>query len=319
MGKKRCTHEEYIKKVKAINPHIEIIGKYTKARESIKWRCMIHDITDESRADTLLNKNKGCIHCYTDRNKDNINIKERGVKSRKSHEQFIKEMNVYHPDIKIIGLYEGNNKPIECECLIDGYCWSPTPHNLLGKNKTGCPICGNLKNKQSITKSHNDFIKELQNINDNIIVLGEYINSKEGILCKCKECDYEWSPIPDNLLSKHSGCPKCNLSKGELAIAKYLDNNNIDFDTQYIFDDCKCKEGLPFDFYLPQYNYCIEFDGEQHYKSIRYWGGLEGFIERKIRDTIKNYYCQQNNIKLIRIPYWDFDNIENILKQELNL
>ena len=49
------------------------------------------------------------------------------------------------------------------------------------------------------------------------------------------------------------------------------------------------------------------------------FNNLKSNEDRKIRDTIKNIYCQQNNIKLIRIPYWDFNNIEQILKQELNL
>ena len=76
---------------------------------------------------------------------------------------------------------------------------------------------------------------------------------------------------------------------------------------------------LPFDFYLPDYNTCIEYDGIQHFEVVDYFGGLDGFITTKIRDTIKNEYCKSKNIKLIRIPYWGFDNIENILKKELNI
>ena len=73
---------------------------------------------------------------------------------------------------------------------------------------------------------------------------------------------------------------------------------------------------MPFDFYLPQYNICIEYDGEFHYKMIM---GYDEFINQKIRDTIKTVYCKENNIKLIIIPYWEFNNIENILIKELNL
>ena len=88
---------------------------------------------------------------------------------------------------------------------------------------------------------------------------------------------------------------------------------------QYKFDDCKFKYVLPFDFYLPQYNCCIEFDGEQHYKIIKHFGGFDKFVDTKIRDTIKNEYCKNNDIKLIRISYWNFNNIEKILKNELEL
>ena len=114
-------------------------------------------------------------------------------------------------------------------------------------------------------------------------------------------------------------CPYCNESKGEKRINSFLLKNNINYLIQYRFEDCKFKYTLPFDFYLPKYNCCIEFDGGQHYKIVDWFGGLDGFVDTKIRDTVKNIYCQQNNIKLIRIPYWDFDNIEDILIRELNL
>ena len=68
---------------------------------------------------------------------------------------------------------------------------------------------------------------------------------------------------------------------------------------------------------MPKYNICIEYDGRQHFEIVKKFGGLEGFIDTKIRDTIKNTYCKKNNIKLIRIPYWDFDNIEKILHKEI--
>ena len=76
---------------------------------------------------------------------------------------------------------------------------------------------------------------------------------------------------------------------------------------------------LPFDFYLPKYNICIEYDGQQHYKIDCFNNTLLDLMNLRYRDDIKTNYCQQNNIKLIRIPYWDFDNIESILIKELNL
>ena len=86
---------------------------------------------------------------------------------------------------------------------------------------------------------------------------------------------------------------------------------------QYKFDDCRSKDKLPFDFYVLSKNIAIEYDGRQHYEIIEWFGGFDSFIEGKIRDTIKTIYCKENNIKLIRIPYWDFDNIEEILDREL--
>ena len=114
-------------------------------------------------------------------------------------------------------------------------------------------------------------------------------------------------------------CPVCNLYKGEEKVKLILEKYNIDYIAQYKFDDCKFYHRLPFDFYLPEYNVCIEYDGKQHFQFVNTWGGYDEFVNRKIRDTIKNEYCKNNGIKLIRIPYWEFDNIENILLNKLKL
>ena len=143
----------------------------------------------------------------------------------------------------------------------------------------------------------------------------EYENCKTKLLIQCKNGHNFF--ITWNDFQQGRRCPKCNISKGEKEIENILNKYNIQFISQYRFKDCKFKQYLPFDFYLPQYNILIEFDGEQHYEIKDYFGGLDGFIDRVIRDTIKNEYCKKNNIKLIRIPYWEFNNIEKILKLNL--
>ena len=76
---------------------------------------------------------------------------------------------------------------------------------------------------------------------------------------------------------------------------------------------------LPFDFYLFKYNILIEYQGEQHYKPRKKFGGEEGFKNTVIRDNIKKQYCKNNNIKLIEIPYTEIKSIGDILKKELKL
>ena len=122
---------------------------------------------------------------------------------------------------------------------------------------------------------------------------------------------------PSNLLKGH-GCPECVNSKGETIISEYLKENNINYISEYTFDDCRNKRPLPFDFYLPDYNLLIEYDGEQHFEPVDFFGGEEQFEYQKYNDNIKNTYCIKNNINLIRIPYWDFDNIEKILDEVLS-
>lgn len=115
-----------------------------------------------------------------------------------------------------------------------------------------------------------------------------------------------------------NGCPLCNkISKGEDEIYSYLVEYKIQFIKEYRFSDCFYKRRLPFDFYLPDYNTVIEYNGEQHYKPVKIFGGTKHYEETVLRDQIKQDYCKNNNIVMIIIPYWDFKNIRNILNKEL--
>ena len=136
--------------------------------------------------------------------------------------------------------------------------------------------------------------------------------SHKKVFIRCIDTHYHGTyEISASVFSKGHRCPYCNESKGEKEIIKFLTKYNIKYKSQYKFKNCKFKRQLPFDFYLPEYNICIEYDGEFHYKM------LMDFDNSKIRDSVKNYYCNQNNIKIIRIPYWNFKNIEEILLKEI--
>ena len=107
-----------------------------------------------------------------------------------------------------------------------------------------------------------------------------------------------------------------NMSAGEKRIADYLDRKNVVFEYQKRYQDCKDKNCLPFDFYLPKYNTIVEFDGYQHYHKVKQFGSLE-YIQR--HDDIKNKYCHDNGITLLRISYWELEDnmVEWILDNEL--
>lgn len=116
-------------------------------------------------------------------------------------------------------------------------------------------------------------------------------------------------------------CPKCSNSesKAESRIKDFLNKNNILFKQEKGFDECRDINRLPFDFYLPEHNMIIEYNGKQHYESIDYFGGEKAFEIRKKHDEIKYEYCKTNNIKLVIIPYWEEKDIEDILIKQLNL
>ena len=115
---------------------------------------------------------------------------------------------------------------------------------------------------------------------------------------------------------------KHGASKGENTIWEWLKANTIDFIYQKKFEDCKDKNPLPFDFYLPTYNLCIEFQGSQHYDPGFYIRikknkeeGLKKFNIQKYHDELKRIYCKENNINFLEIKY--NENIERVLKEEL--
>lgn len=129
----------------------------------------------------------------------------------------------------------------------------------------------------------------------------KYVNAHTKVTITCPEHgNFEQTP---NNHKNGNGCPFCNESNGETKVRVFLEENNIKYVTQHKFKDCKNKSYLPFDFYLPDLNICIEYNGLQHYKPIEYFGGVKGFKERQINDKIKKGYCQENNTPLIIIKY----------------
>lgn len=150
-------------------------------------------------------------------------------------------------------------------------------------------------------------------------------NKKEkvNVIWKCIcECGSITEVSSSHLKSGHTtSCGKCCISKGEDKIKEILQSLNINFEQQKKFQKCRDKALLSFDFYLPDYNCCIEYDGEQHYHG---WGravdSKESLKVIQRRDSIKNNFCANNDIKLIRIPYTDFNKInENYIQKKLGV
>ena len=137
----------------------------------------------------------------------------------------------------------------------------------------------------------------------------KYVDSKTKVEIICPEHG-SFLQSPNNHLSGN-GCPLCNISHGEKMISSILTDLKIEYIREYIFSDCINIKPLRFDFYLPEYNICIEYDGVQHFKPILFWKGEEGFKITVQNDLIKNEYCSKNKIKLLRIKYTE-KNIENI-------
>lgn len=195
-----------------------------------------------------------------------------------------------------------------------------TPH--AHKSGQGCPKCALDKKHNGFRKSLQSFIEDASIVHNNRYDYSKslYINNKSKINIICVKHGIFSQRAGMHL--RGQGCPCCgaearasiSMSKGEVRISNFLNEHSTDFISQKSFKGCKYINSLSFDFYLPQKNTLIEFDGEQHYRFIKkFHNNMDGFKTQKIRDNIKTQYAIDNDINLLRIRWDEIDIIADIL------
>lgn len=216
--------------------------------------------------------------------------------------------------------YKKSQIKVKILCPIHGMFKQQPNMHISG---TGCPKCRSDKMSNLLKNTKEEFITNAQKCHGTKYdySLVQYIDNRTKIKIICPIHGI-FEQTPDAHTNQNAGCQICRQSKGETAISLFLYNNSINYISQNRFEDCKgIKHKLPFDFYLPDYNMCIEYDGEQHFKQRLIRGKLipiEAFESTKRNDNIKTNYCLTNNIKLIRIPYWNINDIDHILSMILS-
>lgn len=222
--------------------------------------------------------------------------------------------------------YEGENTRIPYICKKHRkYGVQKSPYTSLSQGH-GCYYCGREKCETSWKFTYEEVKEQIESSGKNKLLSKTYTRCKDWNLeITCEECGKPYITSLDYY--KREGKTKCNdctCSLGERAIVSYLDNNNIEYNHDcYEIQTKEWINPLRFDFYLPILNVAIEYDGEQHYFPVNFDNYHKDrfqkeFEELQIRDKAKNNYCTENNIPLIRIPYWERDNIENILDNYFN-
>ena len=297
---KKYTYEE-------VKEHIESIGYKLLSSEYKNNQSKLHMICDKNHdiymTYSAIRQGKRCNVCAR---------KEQGRKKILPYE-YVKEY-IESRGYKLLSTeYTRNNKKLKLICD-KGHEYEASFAHFQRGNR--CPKCAIEKSSERYRLDYN-YVKSYIESYGYKLISKEYIKSdiKLDMICdKGHECSINW----DNF-KYGKRCGTCKESTGERKINEVLTKLNIKFQRQYGFEDCKLHKLLLFDFYLPDYNCCIEFDGEQHYEIIKHFGGVDKFINTKIRDTIKTEYCKKNDIKLIRIPYWEINNIDKIINKELGL
>lgn len=231
--------------------------------------------------------------------------------TRKTHNEFVNEVyDLVGYEYYVLGEYINTHVKIEMIHNICKHIWNVEPNAFLRGNR--CPICFGTPRKTT-----EQFRYEIYNlVGDEYIVLGEYIRAFEKIKMKHIVCNHIWDVEAHSFL-RGRRCPKCKLSKGEKRIESWLIANNINYNYEHPLPNCKNVFSLPFDFYLPDYNLAIEYDGILHFEDK--FNNPKEFKKIKNRDRIKTKYCKTNNISLLRIPYWEFKNIEKMLSKTLSI
>ena len=216
----------------------------------------------------------------------------------------------------------GSSKKVWWIC---GRCGHSFESNLSSRTRldAGCPSCAGkiTTGKNSLSRKYPSVCDEW-NYNKNIGKPDDYSrNYPEKVSWICSICKHEYECTIHHRIYDGTGCPKCNQSHGEKSVSNFLSQHDIENMLQHTFPDCRNQRLLPFDFcvFLGDNITIIEYHGKQHYEPIKWFGGIESFELLKLRDKIKSDYCKNNNISMITIPYWDFNNIEEILTKEFNL
>lgn len=297
--KKRKTHEDFIKQMKEKHPNIEVVSQYRSMNDKVSLRCKIDGTEWEPYAHTILSEVIGCPTCW------------KKAFNRKDYDGIMQDINEKFPKIQSLSKFKNASEKGKFKCLECGYEWETKPTVLINRSKYGCPRCCG---KARVTEE--EMIARVKETNPRVEYISGYTFMDERATFKCKLCGNIWDTRIYSILTG-CGCPKCNMSHAEIQIEKYLDSVNVRFEEQKVFEDCKNVKVLPFDFYLPDYNILIEAMGEQHYRSVEFFGGEKKFERVQKNDRIKKKYCKDNNIKLIEIPYTDFDRIEEILDNYL--
>ena len=199
----------------------------------------------------------------------------------------------------------------QCDC---GNVFSARGHDIRqGKILS----CGCLKKENAAKINAKDLTNQRFGL-QTVQYKCDYLIDKHYVWhCKC-DCGNEKDIMGKHLLSGDTQSCGCIKSVGESLITKILYELGIAFEYQKTFATCK-RTSLPlfFDFYLPEENILIEYNGIQHYQPIEHFGGEKRFITQQLNDNFKKEWCKKNKIKLIEIPYTDFSKLSTIYLNNL--
>ena len=295
-SKQTKTTEDFVKDAKDLHGNTYDYSKsiYVNKYTNLIIACPIHGDFEQTPSSHLRAYGPcGCQKC----GREKIGDARRG-----SAEEFIESSKKEHGPDKFDYSkvnYINDKTDIVLICKKHNKEFKQTPCNHL-KSVFGCPEC--VKENNSILDlTKDDFVKRAKEIHGDLYSYNkvEFNGVCQKVIITCKKHGDFNQVVYGHL--RGQGCPNCCISKGEIAVKKFLDTFGINYEQQKSFVDCVHKGKLKFDFYLPDHNTVIEFHGRQHFEPVSYFGGEEGFKLTQERDKIKKDWCTKYTIKLIEL------------------
>ena len=313
---KNVTTEEFIRKARLVHGDAYDYSPtvYVLSNLPVKIRCKSCGKIFEQNPNEHLGGH-GCWEC---------GIKRQFEKLRSNTDEFIKKARAVHGDRygydKVD--YVDNHTPVLIYCDKHGYFKQTPQSHLAGK---GCKKCATESNVECQRLPQEEIIRRFREVHGDRYGYDkvDYQGYDVPVVIHCdKHGDFLQSPN-NHLHGK--GCPMCKNSMGEERVFVFLKKHDIEFIPQYRVPNeylfCINKT-LHLDFYLPQFNIVIEFNGKQHYEEDTFFHRHEngrGFEHQQMRDNAVRAYCEEHKLRLIEIPYTEINNIEEILKKELKI
>lgn len=246
--------------------------------------------------------------------------KKHGIELRTmANDEFIRRSYLtWGNEYTILSSYINSNTLVKVKHNKCGNIYMTRPADFLRGH--GCLKCSYVDRSPKIGVNQRTPLSEVKKsikdiLGDQYIVLtedSEYKGNRQRISIKHLLCGHTYKARYSDISYSHTGCPYCSkfggLSSGEQIVSYVLKdyyhfNQDEDFYYGYVIPDLKYKNNLHFDFWLLKQRIAIEYDGKQHYIPINYFGGLKAFQQQQKRDQLKDQYCKDNHITLIRIPY----------------
>lgn len=309
----RKSEEQFRSELAIAQPNLIPNDTYVNGKTKYHCICKIHKCDVYKTPQKLLLRGQGCNLCSIEKNKYAV---------RYTHTTFCEKVKMLHPNINVVSEYKNIKSRVKVECIDCGYTWEPIAEFLIQETKYVCPKCAG-----NAIKTPEEFRTEISISHPYLTLLSNYERSSKKIHVLCNKCRTDFWVAP-NKLQQGQHCNCMVESHGENRIRTFLESNNIQYESQKTFDDLFGTSGfrkLSYDFYIPNLNTLIEYQGLQHSEPCDFGAGLSDedkqikFKKQQEHDQIKRKYAEENGYNLVEIWHWDFKNINSILSKVTNI